>query len=651
MLTLGVDYDRLYKDRVIVGSIVGLVSLFSISALVKFIKRRIAISEVEETRKKAKSARDLKIDRFVVEHRHKVPADTQTRILEADVTLLTSMIKNKKVTCEEVFLTYAMRAATIGRELNLIADCDFEEGYRLSLEADYAIREGKELGPLHGIPVSVYEQISIKGLLTTCGFASLVRNINLHDSYVVSVLRKLGAIPYLKSNVPQGFMALETSNGLWGRAKNPWNPLKSTGGSNGGEAGLVAARCSPLGIGNDLFGSIRIPASFCGVYGFKPTSNRISQLGRILYNGRAFNGFYSISPSHGTLCRSIDDLVLVSRSLFGKFEDDYLTPLNNMPFNEKIFTKVIDNNNHPQKIGYFAEIKDFPTAPGVRDALNETIHYLRTAGYHLIEFPISNFDEFIYHGMIILNNSDALKMIKRQLKNEELEMYHENAAYLTSSSNLCLSIMAGFRSMIGNQREAKIIRSYDHLTKSEFVECNIRFLELKAQFIDYWREHKFDALLSPVFPLTASDYGVTQHLLPFNHMSFIHNIADLPSVVIPVKLNKNLVYTDIYKDMYSDIARKSMVTSESLPVAVQIATLPGHDEWALRLAKEIDYFFKFDETINREILKRYPVLQDIIIKEEIKKISVKETTVKGKTSKDDIKAEQVKIDIEVQRAR
>lgn len=650
MLTLSVDYDKLYKNKVIVGSLVGLLSVFSISAILKYIKRKIALSEIDNKRKNAKLTRDSKIDRFVVEHMHKVPSDIQSRILEADVNLLTTLIKNKKVTCEEVFLTYAMRAATIGRELNLIADCDFEEGYRLSLEADYAIREGRELGPLHGIPFSVYEQISIKGLLTTCGYASLIHNINMHDSYVVSVLRKLGAIPYLKSNVPQGFMALETSNGLWGQAKNPWNPRKSTGGSNGGEAGLVAARCSPFGIGNDLFGSIRIPASFCGVYAFKPTSNRISQLGRILQNARAFNGFYSFFPSHGLLCRSIDDLVLVSRCLFGKFEDDYLTPINHSPFNEKIFSKVIDNNNYPQKIGYFGEIKNFSTAPGVREALNETIHYMRMAGYHMIEFPISNFEEFINHGMIILNNSDSLKMIKKQLKNEEFEIYNQNAVFLNSSSNFFLSILAGFRSMTGNIREAKIIRSFEHLTKSEFVECNIRFLELKAQFIDYWREHKFDALLCPVFPLTASDFGITQQLLPFNHMSFIHNIADLPSLVIPVKLNKNIVYTDTYNDMYSSIAKKSMVSSENLPVAIQIATLPGHDEWALRLGKEIDYFFKFDETTNREIFKRYSIPQDSLIKEEIKKISV-DNTMKTNILKDGFKSEQVKIDIELQRGR
>jgi Asp-tRNA(Asn)/Glu-tRNA(Gln) amidotransferase A subunit family amidase len=167
------------------------------------------------------------------------------------------------------------------------------------------------------------------------------------------------------------------------------------------------------------------------------------------------------------------------------------------------------------------------------------------------------------------------------------------------------------------------------MSKSDFIDANIKFAESKAQFIDFIRENKFDALLSPVFPTTALEFGVSHKLLPYNNMSFIHNIADLPSVVIPVKLNKNLVYNDTRHDALSEIARRNMITSENMPIAVQIATLPGQDEWVLRLAKEIDYFFRFDEISTKEILRRYPVpvepflTTETIIKESKPKVDVK----------------------------
>ena len=96
------------------------------------------------------------------------------------------------------------------------------------------------------------------------------------DSAVIEVLKKHGAIPFVKSNGPQMMMTIESVNHIWGRSKNPWNPERTVGGSSGGEAGLIASRCSPLGFGTDIGGSVRIPALYCGVYTIKPTAERLS---------------------------------------------------------------------------------------------------------------------------------------------------------------------------------------------------------------------------------------------------------------------------------------------------------------------------------------------------------------------------------------
>lgn len=110
--------------------------------------------------------------------------------------------------------------------------------------------------------------------MNTVGCCTWIDNKAPMDAYAVSIIKKEGGIPYVRSPVPQGLFSLHTNNFIWGESKNPHDKSRSCAGSSGGEAGLVAARCSPLGLGSDFAGSIRAPAVFCGVTGFKPTPFR-----------------------------------------------------------------------------------------------------------------------------------------------------------------------------------------------------------------------------------------------------------------------------------------------------------------------------------------------------------------------------------------
>lgn len=112
----------------------------------------------------------------------------------------------------------------------------------------------------------------MKGYTSTCGTAFLCEdNVSEEDSAVVQCMKLEGAIPLVRGNVPQAMYSIHTTNYIFGEALNPKDNSRSCGGSSGGDAGLVAAGCVPLGIGGDIGGSIRFPAVFCGIYGFKPT--------------------------------------------------------------------------------------------------------------------------------------------------------------------------------------------------------------------------------------------------------------------------------------------------------------------------------------------------------------------------------------------
>lgn len=126
-------------------------------------------------------------------------------------------------------------------------------------------RTGRPLGPLHGLPVSFKEQISIGGHRTNAGFVAWVNNVTAEDAHIVKTLKKLGAVVFARTNQPQCLMHLETNNNIYGETLHPMNRHLTAGGSTGGEAALMCMHGSPLGIGGDIGGSIRLPAALNGV--------------------------------------------------------------------------------------------------------------------------------------------------------------------------------------------------------------------------------------------------------------------------------------------------------------------------------------------------------------------------------------------------
>ena len=142
-----------------------------------------------------------------------------------------------------------------------------------------SLPEGQR-GPLHGLPISVKESFFIKGYSQTAGMSRFLDHPAEKDSPFVQALKDLGAIPFCTTNVPQTMKSYACSNPIYGQTNNPYDPSRVPGGSSGGEACLIACGGSILGIGTDAGGSVRIPATFCGIVSLKPTTGRIYNMGR-----------------------------------------------------------------------------------------------------------------------------------------------------------------------------------------------------------------------------------------------------------------------------------------------------------------------------------------------------------------------------------
>ena len=191
--------------------------------------------------------------------------------------------------------------------LNAIVTLDEEEARRRALEADDALARGQVWGPLHGVPVTFKDAFETSGLRTTAGHRPLARYVPSRDATVVARLRSAGAIVLGKTNMPALGGDYQTDNKIFGRSNSPWDPSRTPGGSTGGGAAAVAAGLSPLEIGSDIGGSIRVPSHFCGVFGLKPTEGRVSGAGHIPpLPGAPRNIRHLIS--FGPLARSVEDL-------------------------------------------------------------------------------------------------------------------------------------------------------------------------------------------------------------------------------------------------------------------------------------------------------------------------------------------------------
>jgi hypothetical protein len=205
-------------------------------------------------------------------------------LLSQDETLYSAsdtrdLVVKGKLDPRENVVRLAQRCRRYGRPRNVIA----EELYEEAAEAAESLSKNasSSQSPLYGVPISVKECLSVKGCYSTGGLACRLGQRKTHDSLLVQVLKSQGALPLCTGNVMQIMMLPECVNRIWGRAENPWDYSRTPGGSSGGDAALVALGCVPLALASDVAGSIRIPASFCGVVGFKPCSRRLSGKGNM----------------------------------------------------------------------------------------------------------------------------------------------------------------------------------------------------------------------------------------------------------------------------------------------------------------------------------------------------------------------------------
>nr|CDI56164.1 related to AMD2-acetamidase [Melanopsichium pennsylvanicum 4] len=419
-----------------------------------------------------------------------------------DVSVLLSQLASGDYTAVEVLEAFIKRSCIAHQLVNPLTEINFEAARKLAAELDAELKStGRTRGPLHGLPISVKDQFQVQGSDATIGYISYANKPSTSDSVLVEVLKTAGAVPFVKTNLPQTIMYSETSNHLWGTTLNPHNRNLHPGGSSGGEGALVAMKGSPLGVGTDIGGSVRIPATLCGVFGLRPCSHRFPYEGAV----NSLLGQITIPSVLGPLSRSLSGLTEFSKAVLAQ-EPWLLDPQTpSMPWNERRYRSA--KFQKALNVGVMWHDGHVRPSPPYERAIKSVLHSLPNT-CDIIDFEPYKTEE----AMKIMGEAfcaDGGKDISAAIKP------------LSEPLGPCFSGVG--------QAE---------LGAYAVWQSNLRKLQFQKEYLDHWNNtasrtkdgRPIDVLICPGMAYTALPPGNDIYI----SYTGIWNLVDYPSVVLPV---------------------------------------------------------------------------------------------------------------------
>lgn len=398
--------------------------------------------------------------------------------------------------------------------------------------AETILMSGSEVGPLHGVPVTIKDTIDTEGLRTTSGSRLRADHVPDRDATAVARLKAAGAIILGKTNTPEMALPYETDNPIFGRTNNPYGLNRTPGGSSGGEAAAIAACLSPAGLGSDLSGSIRVPAHFCGIVGLKPTPGVVSMDGHT----PAAEGLLSLGACIGPMARTVADVSL----MFSAIADA-----------EKFGSASPGIDLRGQRVAWYAYDEGAPVTDETRAAVKVAAEALRDAGLEVKEEQPPG---------VSAGSRLWIELFSHAAGDQLSEFYRGRE---DQGGPLVSALLRG--------RESKTDLQ-DKINRAERVAAAV--LERGRVREDLLRWMKTTGLIvAPVGSTPAFEHGARRLQVKRKSVSVFRafgysqtcNVFGLPAIVVPVRH-----------------------TAEGLPIGVQIIGRPFEDSTVLAAAAAIE---------------------------------------------------------------
>ncbi|MEM9187237.1 MAG: amidase family protein [Planctomycetota bacterium] len=479
-------------------------------------------------------------------------------------------------------------------EINALVQPRFDEARAEARECDGRRASGAPLGPLHGVPISIKDCFAVAGMATTLGIPGYSKGPDAADSPLVARLRAAGAIVLGKTNVPQAMLLHECDNPVFGRTTAAGFADRSPGGSTGGEAALVAAGGSVLGLGSDLGGSIRQPAAACGVCGFKPSPGRLTIEG----SQRAISsGMQAIGIQPGPMARSVADLDLAMRVLAdpafgGRRPGESSAPWRD--YRQVDLAKL--------RVACWADDGVFKPAVGVARAIADAAQALRAVGAEVIELPGEGDSAQamldmvrVYIGLV---SADAMASVRRLTRGGRVEPQLARQMRLARLPRWGRSALQPLLRGLGQRELAELLAWSGARSADEYWQLTTDADAFRRRFwpdLDRRVGGRVDAVLSPPYGLPALRHGTALHLLRAASHSFLANLLGVPAGVVPVgfvtaeeEQAEVAARKAAGRSLTHHYARQNAERSTGLPLAVEVLGRPGEDHVAMAAMAAIE---------------------------------------------------------------
>lgn len=443
---------------------------------------------------------------------------------------LAQMIRDRTTSSVEVVDAYLSQIAKHNSKLNAICTLDEEQARARAKQADVALASGENWGVLHGVPITVKDIFETAGLRTTAGYIPLKDYVPQEDATVVARLKAAGAIVLGKTNMAELAADYQSINSLFPRVNNPWNLEYTTGGSSGGSAAAIAAGLSPLDLGNDFGGSVRQPAHFCGIYGFKATDRRISTAGMIP-EVPGLSLCVRQMMTVGCFARSLEDIRLCFSLIAGA--DVRRPDVPPVPLDTPSGKSLPD-----LKIAWIDQWDEIPVASDIRTAVQRVAQTLAQSGAQVEHWLPPGFDTSkmlnLYMRVAAYNNTYAQPRDRYNMR-RSLELIFRTA----TQGDKELRQLGDFSRFLPELVNPSLKGYFETLTERD------RFIAQLDTDLEPW-----DAWLVPVAATTAFThrpawsavevdgraypYGIANgaYTMPFN-------LSGHPAVVIPIGQTKD----------------------------------------------------------------------------------------------------------------
>ncbi len=446
-------------------------------------------------------------------------------IICSSTVQLASAIHAKNLSSEEVVSAYLKQIEKVNPNLNAIVQLTAEEALQQAIEADILLAKGEIRGPLHGVPMTIKDSLDTAGVITTWGTPGRKNHIPMEDATVVKRMKKAGAILLGKTNTPEFTLTYETENPIYGRTNNPYNSEQTPGGSSGGEAVIIAACGSPIGIGSDTGGSIRVPSHFCGLAGIKPTSGRVPRTGHAISYGQLIDSLTQLGP----IARYVEDLSLILSIITGEDGvDPFIVP---MPLNN-----YKDVNLDGMKAAIINNNKIVAPDEETIKVLNKTAKVLSEAGVNINEIHPSGIEESFNIFTGLLFGWDGGDLVRILLDRAGTTINESSLGLLLSDSRM------------SSMELLHLIEQWDNFRQRVISSLN-----------------NYDLILSPVNAYHKMSHGTSLDNIKSFSYTMTFNLTGLPAGVV-----------------------RAGTSNKGLPIGIQIAAQSWREDIVLAALNHIE---------------------------------------------------------------